>query len=760
MLEEKDNIFPMTNETYLIERDSNGELTLCRFVPGVSLSDVIVPDGIEKIRENAFKGSDCITSVVIPEGVKEIGDFAFGMCGSLRSVRLPLTAMFTDRSFYKLADKGNVTYGRSMFGFSGSISIAELSRSLLDLAFKNNEQAISDISENTEGFLRIILRRRGGNFKRDIEKLSELLPSVKEKIKTKDGIYTVLELDEYGESYLLGFKRGSAAEKVIIPEGVTHIAGYAFCCRNNIESIRFPLSLRYIGESAFDRCGGLKEVTLPETIVEIGGGAFSCCKSLRYAEIKNGKALFGRGIFYECGSLSEVALPENMTEIPSKMFFLCGSLEKISLPKSLTTIGESAFGMTSLSTVVVPEGVKEIGEKAFVRCYELKSAGLPSSLIKTGNGIFDECTELIDLSMTLNEKLDLFYDYRCIAGNDNPSLNRVNVNGSYFVISGKLDTSFFRGIANELAQNGDPAAAAVMKNLTPEVDKLSKLKGQEKFKLHIETDENGNEYIYVDGIAENVHTYEARIPDGVTNIGKDAFYRCDSITRLCVPESVRYYSYSAFKENGIEEIVLEGGIYELYENMFADCKKLRKPVLPDGLRIIGKGAFYGCTSLAAIIIPDTVKLIRLGAFLNCKKLRSVKLPLCRLIDSDSTLARPFGNCDNLELAIIEGKEYHLDGELDMKFMSMIAADLLHDGNTNARIFMQENGEYVLKQLIKCGDNERIERLLSEFDSFTTEQIDRSIERSLKTEHHEIYLLLVGYKRDKLGFGDTSGRFDL
>lgn len=54
-----------------------------------SEKDIVIPNGIRTIGEDAFFGNDDILSVVVPEGVETIEDGAFWMCSNLRSVVLP-----------------------------------------------------------------------------------------------------------------------------------------------------------------------------------------------------------------------------------------------------------------------------------------------------------------------------------------------------------------------------------------------------------------------------------------------------------------------------------------------------------------------------------------------------------------------------------------------------------------------------------------------------------------------------------------------
>lgn len=68
-------------------------------------------------------------------------------------------------------------------------------------------------------------------------------------------------------------------EKVIIPEGVTKIDGFAYCY--GLKSIIIPSSVKEIGSNTFRDCIELENIVLPEGLSTLGYRAFYNCVKLK-----------------------------------------------------------------------------------------------------------------------------------------------------------------------------------------------------------------------------------------------------------------------------------------------------------------------------------------------------------------------------------------------------------------------------------------------------------------------------------------------
>lgn len=76
------------------------------------------------------------------------------------------------------------------------------------------------------------------------------------------------------------FLQCSALRQVILPEGMTSIAGHVFeSCSSLV--IDLPQSIISIGESAFSGCKSISEFVIPEKVTTIGNNAFNGCNMLK-----------------------------------------------------------------------------------------------------------------------------------------------------------------------------------------------------------------------------------------------------------------------------------------------------------------------------------------------------------------------------------------------------------------------------------------------------------------------------------------------
>lgn len=150
------------------------------------------------------------------------------------------------------------------------------------------------------------------------------------------------------------------------------------------------------------------------------------------------------------------------------------------------------------------------------------------------------------------------------------------------------------------------------------------------------------------------------IPEGVTLIDASAFYNCTNLANITFPnslietglhgalpseESTAFYNtkWLANKPNGFvyagkvlykykgnipqnTSIEVEEGTLGIGAWAFANRESLTNITIPNSVKIIGARAFYCCKHLTNATIKDGVTTIRWGAFESCTDLTSITIP--------------------------------------------------------------------------------------------------------------------------------------
>jgi uncharacterized repeat protein (TIGR02543 family) len=135
------------------------------------------------------------------------------------------------------------------------------------------------------------------------------------------------------------------------------------------------------------------------------------------------------------------------------------------------------------------------------------------------------------------------------------------------------------------------------------------------------------------------------IPDSVTSIGNYAFYDCCSLTSVTIGNSVTSIGNYAFYEcSNLESMTIGDGVTSIGNYAFYDCCSLTSVTIGSSVTSIGNAAFYECSNLTSVIIPGNVTSIGEGGFSGCSSLESVTIS-----DSVTSIGNyAFSECSNLE----------------------------------------------------------------------------------------------------------------
>ena len=388
------------------------------------------------------------------------------------------------------------------------------------------------------------------------------------------------------------FSSAQTLESMRVPSTVWAIGSYAFNYCTSLKSIQLPDKLNFIENRAFQSAQSLTEIYIPGSVRDVGEGAFYGCSSLTSFSgplaTSDGRGLVidGKLLAFAPGGLSypfDYVVDEGVTHLGDKLFSYANYLRTVTLPESLETFGEQVFSSTSglmsflgkfasedghllvkdgeiiatalngveeftvpgtvksiapyaftykqsLRTLTLDEGVETVGDYAFAYCYNLQNVTLPESLTTLGQQIFRS-----------DGNIQQFHGKYATA------------DGHFLVVDGVAKAV----VASEMGH-------CVIPDVVTVID---------------------------DHLFSNSALVSITIPEGVTEIGAEAFSYCYNLHEVTLPQSLRRIGRYAFI----------GCQNEAFNSL----------TIPSGVANVGGEIVYNCTHLTSVTvlpsIPPTVE---------------------------------------------------------------------------------------------------------------------------------------------------------
>ena len=624
---------PATNQPIYQLTNDNGSYVVTGF--DGAIAEVTIPNLYNGLRviaigDKAFFENNSIKKITLPNSIKSIGNSAFENCANLTSINMP---------------ESLVNIGNS--AFSGCTS-------LTSIGFEK------EIAGTVNNFLQI------GNY-------------------AFKGCINVLDLELATNTKTLGvgaFENCYSLKTVTFNEGLESIGAFAFDNCVAITEIVMTDKIKTLGDGAFRNCEKLKTVTLSSSLNIIGNASFHNCKALKEIDILPSITSIGVSAFSYCDSLSTIKIQGDLIAIGDQSFYRCENVEEIYFNSSTKldlknenyifynvgvnkqgvklTLGPKAYiphgllepihnqNTPKIKSIIIEDGATSID---YLTTYNhmpyLTTVSIPDTVTSISPLTFSDCENLQyktenNLKYLGNEN----NPYHYLVGVTNNTITSVNVNAKCKIIStlafSECDsvTSVtapynyvdFNNLFNDTAKQkikrvvinggdtlyGSLSDFTAIENLTiPFVGSKSDGTGYTHFGYMF----GANSYNYNNDYAPQ--TLKTVVITGGESIGSYAFYNCDSLTSVTIPNSVTSIGNSAF----------------------AECDSLTSVTIPNSVTSIGNSAFYNCDSLTSITIPNSVTSIGNSAFSGCSSLISITLPFVGAkagVTSSNTYQYPFG----------------------------------------------------------------------------------------------------------------------
>lgn len=388
-------------------------------------------------------------------------------------------------------------------------------------------------------------------------------------------------VDECGLIYLdgalVGVNNIPEVKDAVIRPGTTRVNLNAFCMNPYITKITIPASVEEIRYSPdLDMM-----CALPEQVKRID------------VDADNAVYFSSQGLLYSKDALiacppdvvfPQLVIPEGIREVRSGAFVFVGRSHDramtVKLPQSMEIIRRGAFhGMFRLWRINIPAGLHTIEEGAFGYCYWLTHMEVsPENLnYRMQDGMLVEnVAEKILVAIESGKTFTVPEGIQCIG--DNAFSNGM-----------EMEEISLPETLTEIGSNAFAYSGLKQLVIPSSVKRIgtSAFLSSELTSVSFANQRTALEALPMGAFEFCEQLTCVRIPRDapMKTIGEDAFYCCEALAQVELPE----------------------GLERIGENAFMQCNALKKIDLPRNLEELGEGAFWDCGALTSLIIPEKVK---------------------------------------------------------------------------------------------------------------------------------------------------------
>ena len=611
--------------------------------------DHIAIDGCKYVGAYCFYDCDGLTELVIPDAVEKVEAMAFAYCDNIVKVKMPVDLNYSHAddtySFYGV-DVEEIVYTKGKTGvmlnktdnsrkddeayYYGSIEYQ--SRYVLKkITFSGEITQIGNKSFYECEVLKTIegeenIKRIGSQAFYECKVLEGIDLSEVEEL----GEGTFYNCDSLTEINIIKVKNVPEScfygcdglTELVIPDTVEKVEKGAFAYCNNLNKVTMPVDLDYVhatnnslpsfcsistspfsgaqyyhskveeivytkgrtgvmldktdnsskddeayyyGSIEYQSRYVLKKITFSGEITQIGNKAFYECEVLKTVEGEENIKRIGSQAFYACKALEDIDLSEDV-ELESETFYECTALEGIDLSE-VEELGEGTFYNCDSLTEINIIKVKNVPESCFYGCDGLTELVIPDTVEKVEKGAFAYCNNLNKVTMPVD------LDYVHATNNSLPSFCSIS-------------TSPFSGAQYYHSK----------------VEEIVYTKGKTGIMLD-KTNNLEDDKAYFGGAIEyqSFNTLKkVTFSEGVTQIGDLAFYNVQDGIKMQFSKSINKISTSAFPSTWTDATVFYGYEDTVVQSYAADRNvsfvPLEKPIINNNISQIERGKMIQFTA--------------------------------------------------------------------------------------------------------------------------------------------------------------------
>ena len=377
--------------------------------------------------------------------------------------------------------------------------------------------------------------------------------------------------------------------------------------------------------------GSDERVTIPDTVEVVGESAFENNQKVQFVVVPKSVKRLDAYVFWGCNHLEEVVLGKGLTAVDEYSFAGCTGLKQITIPDNVQSIDAQAFaGCTNLTDIYIPATVTSIAEDAFLNCDNVTvHADEGSVAAQFAQKLAGQRSQnpLVTATPAPTQTSDATSDTQATAEPEptaTPAPTPVpgNVLGSTIVVGNHAmvmvlpeEETVKQGYTE---QEADQETGGETQDITAEAEdgtipewKYYRDQSIKAVSIPEGTTEIGR-FAFSRSSAESV-----TFPEGVTTIDYAAFYHCDDLNSVILPDTVTRVEAKAFthtgwmddfEENSMDDYLISGDILLAYKGDLPEVS------IPDGVRVIADEVFRSHTELKKVHLPASVTNIGDSAF--------------------------------------------------------------------------------------------------------------------------------------------------
>ncbi len=311
-VDEANSIFASINGLLVDE----SKQTLVQCAEG-RVGEVVIPEGIKSIENEALRNRKNITSISIPASMEELENYLFNGCVNLVNFNVSANNVNYSSNDGFLLTKDGTKLVDCPEGKYGHITIPYGVERMVSGAFRDCEKLTAVTICDTVNEL------WASTFSYCPNLTAFYVTEANAKYSSQDGM-----LYNKDKSVLVACPRAIGGA-VVVPSTVVRIFDDTFYGCQGITSLTVSDGVQTIGNCAFMDCTAVETVYLPDSVTEISYQAFSGCSSIKSIALPSKINSISWRLFEDCVGLEAIEIPVSVTNIDSYAFDNCVSLKDV-----------------------------------------------------------------------------------------------------------------------------------------------------------------------------------------------------------------------------------------------------------------------------------------------------------------------------------------------------------------------------------------------------------------------------------------------